>query len=155
MIRKMSPIDPELINVQEKQKAYRDHIAEGARNLALENAFTYVEKDGIKAVFGMQMMWEGRAVVWALIGDVNNWVSLHKGLLKLISKHVKILSIRRLEMTTEVGFEESERWAEMLGFKHESLMSNFGVDGKDHKMWVRLWQQQSRGCQVVSVSLVP
>jgi len=143
MIRPLSPFDVDMLEVQEKQKAYRQHIKDAALSCGLTNAFTYIEKDGIKAVFGMQDMWPGRAVVWALIGSVGNWSALHRGVKKLMEHYSMIHNVSRLEMTTEVGFDESEKWAKMLGFKEESLMPNFGVDGKDHKMWVILWQQQS------------
>lgn len=144
MIRPLSPFDVDMLEVQDKQKAYRQHIKDAALSCGLTNAFTYIENDGIKAVFGMQDVWQGRAVVWALIGNVKNWIAFHKGVKRLLDHHAFIHKVIRLEMTTEIGFHESERWAKMLGFKEESLMPNFGVDGKDHKMWVILWQQQSR-----------
>lgn len=131
------------MKVQEKQAGYKSHIEKIAMSGALTDAFSYIENGEVKAVFGMQPFWQGRSTVWALIGYVDNWVSLHKGVLNLMNEYAVKRRVLRLEMTTEVGFIESERWASMLGFEEESLMRNFGVDGKDHKMWVRLWQQQS------------
>ena len=143
MIRAAKPGDVDEMTVQHKQLFYRDHIKAVIDNELAREPWTYLEGGVVKAVFGMDLFWQGRAIVWALIGDVTKWVHFHKEVKKIMDATADRLEVIRLEMTTEVGFEESERWAEMLGFRLESLMTNFGLDGKDHKMWVRLWQQQS------------
>lgn len=140
MIRPLETFDVSKLNIQEKQAEYRRHINKLVLSGNLYDSFTYMEGDQVKAVFGMQPFWEGRSVVWALIGDVKSWVSLHRQVKSLMESYAVKRGILRLEMTTEEGFLESERWARMLGFKCESLMENYGVDGKNHKMWVRLWQ---------------
>lgn len=145
MIRKLIVSDVESLRVQEKQEWYKPYIIDMAKCDGLQDAFSYVENGEVKAVVGMQPMWQGRAVVWALIGHIGNWVKFHKSIKRLMEDYAIKRGIIRLEMTTEIGFDESERWSQLLGFKYESTMRNFGVDGKDHKMWVRLWQQQSRG----------
>lgn len=142
MIREIAPFDVELLEAQDKQKWYKNHISKLALCGGLQDSFTYLENNKVKAVVGMQPMWNGRAVVWALIGYIDNWVKFHKAIKRLMETYAKKRGIIRLEMTTEIGFDESERWSRLLGFKEESTMKNFGVDGKDHKMWVRLWQQQ-------------
>lgn len=141
MMIELSPLDISKIDVQPKQSEYKKSIQNLALMHGLGWAFTYTDGN-VQAAVGMQQQWQGRAIVWALIGGVTNWVKLHKETKGLMESYAKKHGIIRLEMTTEVGFEESERWARMLGFKQESVMKNFGHDGKDHKMWVRLWQQQ-------------
>jgi len=141
MIRPIQAGDIDNLKVQEAQLFYRDSIKEAVDSGSLENTFAYIEHGKIRACIGMQVLWEGRAIVWALIGDVSNWVKFHKTTKRLLEDYAERLGVIRLEMTTEVGFVESERWAYMLGFRCESEMANYGPDGKNHKMWVRLWQQ--------------
>jgi hypothetical protein len=142
MIRAIERNDILKLNIQPSQAFYRDHMHEAVSQGNLNHSYSYTENGQVKACIGMLEFWKGRATVWAMIGDVNNWIAFHRLTKKLLESYSEKLDIIRLEMTTEVGFVESERWASMLGFIHESTMSNFGVDGKDHKMWVRLWQQQ-------------
>jgi len=144
MIRPLAPFDVSKLKVQEKQVWYKSHIDKMAIAGSLNDAFTYTENNQVKAVVGMQPFWAGRSVVWALIGNVDSWIIFHREAKTLMESHAVKRGIIRLEMTTEIGFDESERWARMLGFKEESLMKRFGMDGKDHKMWVKLWQQQSQ-----------
>lgn len=140
MIRLAKPGDIDRMIVQEKQLFYRNHLKYAIDNEKTREPYAYIEDGRVKAVFGMDVFWTGRGIVWALIGDVDNWVAFHRSVKKLLESLADKLDIIRLEMTTEVGFDESERWARMLGFRCESLMTNFGMDGKSHKMWVRLWQ---------------
>ena len=140
MMRPIQPGDIDNLKVQEAQLFYRDRVKETVDSGTLENTFAYIEHGEVKACIGMLHVWEGRAIVWALIGDVSNWLKFHRTTKQLLEDYAERLDIIRLELTTEVGFVESERWAQMLGFRFESEMTNFAPDGKSHKMWVRLWQ---------------
>ena len=144
MIRPLETFDVSGLKVQDKQRDYKDHINKLALGGHLYDGFSYLENGQVKAVFGMQPFWAGRSIVWALIGDIESWIKLHKQVKSLMESYAIKRGILRIEMTTEEGFIESQRWAKLLGFEYESTMQNFGVDGKNHKMWVRLWQQQSR-----------
>ncbi len=139
MIRELTPADVAALKVQPKQAFYKDHIQTLAEAGQLLDSFTYIDNDEVQAIVGMQTYWRGRSEVWALIGNITNWVKFHKSVKSLMESYAKKNGTIRLEMTTEIGFLESERWAKMLGFSEESLMQNFGVDGKDCKMWVKLW----------------
>jgi len=142
MIREFKADDVSELSVQPKQAHYKDHVNQLAISGQLETAFTYSEDGKAKAIIGAQQYWKGRVAVWALVGDVSNWISCHRQVTKTLNAYAKANNVLRFELTTEIGFDESERWAKMLGFKLESTMSNFGVDGLDHKMWVMLCQQQ-------------
>lgn len=139
------PFEPEhafLVNLQERQQKGFSHV-DGYALYDLDSpSYTYVEEGQGTACFGIVPYWKGRATVWALIGEVKNWVAFHRAVNSYMESHVKEYGIIRLEMTTEVGFTESERWARMLGFHKESLMPCYGPEGEDHINWVRLWQFQ-------------
>lgn len=129
------------ISVQEDQRATFEYIDDMALADLGGAAHTYLEDGNPKASFGLMPVWKGRAQVWAVVGDnVNNWIALHKSVKSLMEATAKDYGIIRLEMTTEVGFKQSERWARMLGFNKESLMPSYGPDGLDHINWVRLWR---------------
>lgn len=140
MIRDIHVDDVMKVNVQPAQAKDQGYVDRMVRAGHAKNALTYTENGIVKACLGGQEYWKGRATIWAIIGDVDNWVAFHKSARAIIEAYSEKHNVIRLEMTTEVGFDESERWARMLGFRLESTMTNFGMDGKDHKMWVRLWQ---------------
>lgn len=136
--------DISAVKVQEKQKHYKDYINKIALCGALGECRTYTENESVKAIIGMQEQWHGRAIVWALIGDVSKWILFHREVKSIMEDYASNHGIIRIELTTEVGFNESERWAKMLGFYQESIMRNYGPDGRDHKMWVKICQQHYR-----------
>jgi hypothetical protein len=144
MMKQLNPSDVTALEVQPAQEFYKGYLTEEALSHLQGDNFTYFENGIPKAIVGMQEHWSGRALVWALIGNVDSWIRLHKETKAIMEEYAIKRDILRLEMTVEVGFDESERWALMLGFKEESVMKHFGPDGKDHKMMVRIWQQQSR-----------
>lgn len=138
MMTPLKPSDVNLLDVQPAQEYYKGHLTEDALFQLQGDNFTYWEGDRAKAIIGMQHQWKGRAIVWALIGDVKSWVKFHREVNSIMEEYIDKRGILRLEMTTEVGFTESERWARMLGFKEESILEKYSPDGKDHKMMVRL-----------------
>lgn len=142
MIRDLEIGDVSKLDVQPKQAFYKSNIEGLAKSNQLYDAYAYLDNGEIQAVLGVQPHWQGRVAVWALLGSISSWVMFHREVEELIKACVDKHGIIRLELTTEVGFHESERWAKMLGFKQESLMEKFGMDGKDHKMWVKICQQQ-------------
>lgn len=138
MMRPLNPSDVNSLDVQPTQDYYKGHLTEDALSQLQGDNFTYWEGDRAKAIIGMQHQWIGRAIVWALIGDVKSWIRFHREVDSIMKEYISKRDIIRLEMTTELGFIESERWARMLGFKEESILRKYGPDGKDHKMMVRL-----------------
>lgn len=141
MIRAFEVDDIYSLKVQPKQADYLSHIKIIAENNQIGEAYTYTESGEVKAIIGAQEQWKGRVAVWALIGDVTSWARFHKEVSRILKHYAELHNVLRFELTTTVGFDESERWASMLGFKFESLMPCFGVHGEDHKMWVILCQQ--------------
>ena len=138
MMKPLNPSDVRLLEVQPAQEYYKGHLTEDVLCQLQGDNFTYWEDGRPKALIGMQHQWKGRAIVWALIGDVKSWIRFHRETKGIMKEYISKRGILRLEMTTEVGFIESERWARMLGFKEESILRKYGPDGKDHKMMVRL-----------------
>jgi len=125
----------------EIQEAQRDNLALLSKELMNDlkgYKFTYLEDSKAKAFVGMELAWKGRAVVWAMVGDVDNWIRFHRETYRLMETYRKENGIIRLELITKDGFEESDRWAKMLGFELESVMRSY-INGDDHKMWVKLW----------------
>ena len=142
MIREFKISDLDNLKVQPKQAHYTDHIKALANAGALVDVVTYVEYGEVKAVIGAQPYWKGRVAVWSMLGDIKNWTACFRQVKASLDNYAKINNVLRFEITTEDDFIESERWTKMLGFKYESTMQKFGVDGLDHKMWVMICQQQ-------------
>lgn len=141
MIREFYGPDIYDISVQQEQREFAESCIDEIFELS-GASYTYLELGRPKAAFGAIPIWQGRAAVWAIIGDnINNWVSFHRSVKSQLNQFCKDNSMRRMELTTRVGFDESERWARMLDFKYESTMPLYDAEGNDHKMWVMTWQQ--------------
>lgn len=125
------------INVQQWQK---DHVTAESFIGVNGPSFTYVEGLDFKACFGMQIQWEGRAVVWAVVGDVKSWPAFHKSVSQRLNFFIEDMNIKRCEMTTQCGFKQASRWARMLGFKKEALLKKYFAHGADAELWVRFYE---------------
>lgn len=132
------PFHMRQLKVQDKQKHYMDHLNDETMINFQGDLYTYVDGE-VQAVVGMQKQWSGRAVVFAMIGQVKNWVAFTRQVKAIMNEHANKHGIIRLELTTECDFEQASRWAQMLGFSKESTMKHYGVDGADHVMWVKLY----------------
>ena len=141
MIRSTITGDIESLDVQDKQVKFKPHIAAMYNDKLLFDTFTYERNGTVEAVIGAQPCWKGRFSIWAIIGDVSSWPRFTKEVDRLINDYASEHGIIRMELATELGFKESERWAEILNFKFESEMKNYGIDGNTFKMWVKLWQR--------------
>lgn len=124
----------DLIDVQESQKEYSS--AESFIGVA-GPAYTYMEQGKPKGAFGMQVQWEGRAVVWAVVGnDIRNWPAFHNHVKTLMIEKAKELKINRLELSVLSDFKQGNRWARMLGFTKEAELKRFFPGGADANLWV-------------------
>lgn len=125
------------VNVQQWQ---RDYVTAENYIGVQGPAFTYAEGEEFKACFGMQIQWEGRAIVWAIIGDVNNWPTFHREVSRRLNFFIGNMNIRRCEMTVQSGFKQASRWAKMLGFHKEALLKKYFAWGEDAELWVRIYE---------------
>lgn len=77
-----------------------------------------------------------RANAWALIreGIGGNFFRFHKEVYSFLCN----TEYNRVEMAVDTEFQESERWARMLGFELEGYMRQYFPDGRDAYLYARV-----------------
>lgn len=119
------------LELQEAQAYFSDQLrsAEYAKSLELSGGFTGLVDGKVIACGGCAEVWQGRAVVWALISkDAGRYmVQIHRA----VRGFLMASQYRRIEAWVDVGFAPGERWLEMLGFTKETPepMQGFRPDG--------------------------
>lgn len=88
------------------------------------------------AIGGYTPVWEGRAVVWGLLG--NDCRKAMPAMTRRIKKELTELRVAfpRVEAYTARHHEEGHRWLKMLGFVYEGPLRKF-FKGKDYCMYVK------------------
>ena len=100
-------------------------------------AFSLVTRNNI--VLGAAGVWlqeNHRGLAWALISDTIgvDFIHFHKAVKTFLDN----TNIPRIEMAVNTQFKEGERWAKMLGFKHEGLMHKYYSHGDDAFLFARI-----------------
>jgi RimJ/RimL family protein N-acetyltransferase len=129
----------QLLSLQEKQAHFQPLFAAPHYGDWLEKngpAFSAVVDGEIIASLGITPQWENRAVAWGLIGKKarRHFVPLTKAIMRFLD----LCEYRRIETPVDVGFEQGDRWAEMLGFEREGTMRAFMPDGRDCHLYARV-----------------
>ncbi len=76
-----------------------------------------------------------RGMCWALLSEDARQHMLW--LTRATQRFIAIHPWRRLEATVEEQFSAGCKWVEMLGFKFEGRMPQFGDDGETHLRYAR------------------
>jgi RimJ/RimL family protein N-acetyltransferase len=85
---------------------------------------------------GIVVLWPGRAQVWALMTPR---MRARQGYIsRVVRRHIKQCTVKRLECIIDPMFIASVAWATWLGFRYESTMPYYGVDGRTMDMYVRI-----------------
>lgn len=107
-----------------------------------------VARDGFTGTFdgqprvcaGFIEMWQGRARVWSVIDRRVSGVDMlpiHRAVMNAINKYQPLV-YNRLEMEVMRGFNPGYRWARMLGFTPEGVMSHYDPWGNDYVLFSRV-----------------
>ena len=111
-----------------------DDFLEMAENQS--ESYTGIEDGKPIFCYGLLTMWEGRALVWALMGtEAKKYAkSMHKAALFILDNS----GFRRIEATIDPNSEVAIRWIEHLGFKYECTFKAYSPSGEDMLSYVRL-----------------
>ena len=117
--------------------AWRALTVEGA-----ENGPAWAVWDGphVLATGGLRIVWQGRALAWALVADEvpkRAWppMVLHA---RRMLRQSRWMGIKRIEAIVPAFWEPGERLVAMLGFRCEAVMPQYGPDGSDYGLWSRI-----------------
>lgn len=91
-------------------------VARGLR--AAGSAYAVVDGGEVLLLAGVQTMWPGRGMAWALLAETSGRRLVR--LTRLVHRYLDALDFRRLELYVDAHFVQGCRWAEVLGFKNET-----------------------------------
>lgn len=139
IVRLLQEGDAQRIKIQEQQKGLDAYMSNVDLDTLGENGMVWVgedEKGDIMAIAGFVPIWEGRALVWAMLSQDagKHFIKIHKAVKKALVE----CPFRRVEATVDIGFKAGHRWMKMLGFKPEGYMRAYTPDGKDQMLYARV-----------------
>lgn len=95
--------------------------------------FTAFIEEKIIAIAGVIRMWEGVAEAMSTMApEAEKYMkSIHRKSKEIIIQAIKDWKLRRVQTVVNVNSEKGRKWVEALGFKIESTMSKYGLNGED------------------------
>ncbi len=115
------------------------YAREGVRKSVSPGSLTILHESQPIAIFGGFFIGDGNYQVWGLVSDgvKKSPIAFHKAVQLLISEWFARLSIRRMQMSVQCGYEEGWHWAKSLGFRSEGVMKKYAPDGSDCWLFAR------------------
>ena len=90
---------------------------------------------------GIRPQWEGRAITWALLGQIQKsaWLSVTRKVVETMDLAHQ-LGTKRIEANVKADFPPGRRWVELMGFELETPngMRCFGADSSTHLLYSRV-----------------
>jgi hypothetical protein len=133
--------------LQPSQAAWRDSMTpDQFRALAATDAAWAVLDNGhVMMCAGVIETGVGRGEAWALLSDDSGRAMT--ALTRAVRRYMESAPFRRIEAVVAVNFAPGHRWAKMLGFRFEGLMTAYLDDGSDAERWARVtdWFQMTQG----------
>lgn len=101
-----------------------------------KDVYTILRGDLPVCIWGKFPVWEGRCIMWALMGEgsrkcMHNLIQLGRSTLATFTE-------RRIEATVKVGFSAGVRFIEHCGFHREGVMHKFSIDGDHEYLYARI-----------------
>jgi hypothetical protein len=130
-----------LMRLQEqKATAYLRPYFKPENYQAIENctySYTGISNGRVLICAGIFEIWPGRAEAWAILDQdcKKEFLLIHRA----AKRFFDICSIKRIEATVDVNFNNAHRWALALGFKMEaSRMRAYHPNGTDCALYARV-----------------
>ena len=111
-----------------------------AEGLMSTSARSLFDGDDLVAILGVWPMWPGAGRCWTMLPPETLRrfpKSIHQQASELLAFIVKRDSLIRVEAIVIEGHEAGRRWIERLGFEHEALMRNYGIQGQNCHLYSR------------------
>lgn len=127
---RLQPHQKEMLDYLKRENYLTNLLANG-------EGYAVVDTDSGKvfACLGVEGVWNGRGVAWALLTEDCRPVmlSLTRVVKYFLRSHFN--SWRRLEAYVDPDFPSGMRWVEMFGFKREGYLRRFTPDDKDQHLY--------------------
>lgn len=104
-------------------------------------SFTGFTEDRIIGCAGILPLWDGVGHAWVVMSRdyKKHRIWIHKQVRDMFFKIAVGKKFRRVQANVQCDFYDAVRWIEALGFKPESILRQYGPDGKDHYMYTRFF----------------
>ena len=104
------------------------------------NACTIFVDDKIAGLIGYVYIFPKVIEFWSYFSDAikTKPIELVKNMRKIINSVLVNKEIKRAQINVLNHDRLLHKWAKLLGFKFEAVLSNYGSDCKDYAMYVRL-----------------
>ena len=127
---------------QNAQEIAATELDRMAKLVDFTHAWTLRRRSAPIACGGVQVLWKGNADAWTFVDrsmTSADLLHLTRFLLEMIDVlHVR-LGLRRLGATTIADWSPGERWLQRLGFQAEGVLRCFDAQGRDHRIYSRIW----------------
>lgn len=102
-----------------------------AEQIASGPCFTGIHNGEVVAIGGLIEVNQNRAFLHMIVAEnmPHQWVKLYRAARRLID----VVDYLRIEALS--GFDEADRWLEMLGFEYEGTLRGIMPDGSDAKSY--------------------
>jgi hypothetical protein len=128
----------EALVLQPSQAAWRDGMTSDQFRalVATDSAWAVLDGDQVLMCAGVIEVAPGRGEAWALLSGRSGPAMV--ALTRAVRRYMEAAPFRRIEAVAAVNFAPGRRWAKMLGFRFEGLMTSYLDDGSDAERWARV-----------------
>ena len=95
----------------------------------------------VYAMFGLYPLWKGVAEAWLLPSSKleNRKMVFHKSCLRFFPYAAEKLKLHRIQVYVRSSNVQAYKWIEMMYFKREGLLEQYGPDINDYYVYGRLF----------------
>lgn len=118
--------------IKANQETLADRLPKGL-------SFTGTVDDQVFAMFGLVPFWKGCYECWLIPADdlAKHKMKMHHAGLRFFEYTAKVLKAKRYQCYVYSQNFRAVRWIELMVFRKEGVMKNFGPNQEDHFLYAR------------------
>lgn len=103
-------------------------------------SYTALVNDVPVAMAGVIILWPGVGEAWSIMTEntLKYPFLIHRAVKRTLNDIIRNMKLKRVQSVCLKGFDRGCRWLEVLGFKFESEMPLYGLNGETYIKYVRL-----------------
>jgi len=123
---------------------YKGHIEEYLEyvdmNVVEGLTWTAIGHGRVIGIFGFRPMWRAVGETWLLPGHgiERHAISVVRVARQIMANVMHDFSLKRLQIAVSTQNDTAYRYAKSLYFEEEAIMKNYGPEGADYRLMVRL-----------------
>ena len=112
------------------------------QNMAAETpAFTVMDRGKLLLSFGIYPLWPGVAEGWMIPSNLikSKAIALVRGAKSVFNNISTMMQLHRIQFMISSSHVQAIRFAEVLQFKREAVLSRYGPSGDDYYIYTRFY----------------